>query len=748
MTTGSPIKVTFYIFIVITLIHIIVSAAAPVQRCGFRFAPLPETAGHDATGAAPFPTPVYAADPRAGAPVNLGFFHFDDVHANESFSPWYESKGDFYVMTGGFPFLDGNRLFFEVQSKNGMTKRLDITDGENTEVLVLRKLSLKSALNPAECPCKIRIAAKRTASGNKNTWFAVSEPFIITDKSGQLMSVLRIILSVFAAMTLIFGPGLAMRTYLRDDSLLRAAAFIPLPGILISATCGLVCWRAAPQISPQIISTAFALISLFFCAYVLETRGSIVSKAQWKLFGIVFVVILIATARGSYSVGPYGEMYGHTISRTLDAGGRPDSRIQYHVVQLVGNGLKPYSTAGSKYFYPWSFSSRTPLGGLAAAPLVFLAGGRPPLEMPLQAWSPFDCEGFAVYRIAMIVMASACLFGMFSAALALAGEAAAVFSVLLMSMTPFFIHEVYYSWPKLAAAGLVMTALYTVIARGPRLAGLCLGLGYLYHPMVVFAIPVILFVWIAVEGSGSLRELLTKRYRKMLLDGGIIVVTCGLFMILWQIANGDANRQSYFLQYILMSNAKLGAGLPAWLMSRVRSLANTLVPLYLYCFTGDAEQINSLHGRVPGIIPFCFQYCNTVPFGLGLTALVIYIKKIYSGARCHPIVFSVLILIPFFAFAVYWGYNITGLMPEGLHVWVMCVISFMVWTWKPQGFTKSQSIVLSLRGIEVIIMLIAPVWFSQAVWLDEVYYMNDIIMLAVMFGGTAMLVRKTLAIAS
>jgi hypothetical protein len=252
-----------------------------------------------------------------------------------------------------------------------------------------------------------------------------------------------------------------------------------------------------------------------------------------------------------------------------------------------------------------------------------------------------------------------------------------------------------------------------------------------------------------MKADGHLRELTFVKYRKILTDGGIIVMTCGLFILAWTIVNGDYGRQEFFLRYILMSHERLNAGVSAWCLSRLQSLANTVVPLYLYFVTGDAQEVNSLYGRVPGVIPFIFQYWNTVPFGFGLIGSGFIIKQAYKGAREHPLVFTWVIALPFFGFAIYWGFNITGLMPEGLHVWVMSVILFIAWIWqRPLVVTRSQALLLSLRGIEVLAMLIAPLWLSVDKRLDEVYYINDIIMLCVMFGGTAILARKTLEISS
>ncbi|MCG6552359.1 MAG: glycosyltransferase family 39 protein [Candidatus Magnetominusculus sp. LBB02] len=736
------VKVTLYVFMVMTLIHIVISIITPAWRfnSGFSFSSLPASVSNDAADEAAFASPVHVTDRRVGAPETMKFFSFFDGPAIEALSPWYDVNGGSYIMLGGFPFLEGNSLQIEAQATDGQPMRIELTDRVNPQgVMAMRKIRL----NAGQGLHKVRIAARQGAKGT-NTWFAVSEPFIITGKTRELMAVLRIFFSVAAAVTLLLGPGLALRILLSKDSVFRAAAFIVVPGIIMSAICGLICWLAAPYINTQLIAIAFALINLFLCIYCLNLRSAheLVSNIEWKALCIVFIVVLMAVGKAGYSVGPFEELHGGTISRTLDAGGRPDSRIQYHVVQLVANGLSPYSEAGKRFFYPWSFASRTPVGGLAAATLVLLAGGRPPVNKPMQAWSPFDNEGFAVYRAAMIVMSAACLLALFSVVSLIAGQKAGYFSVLLLSLTPFFVHEVYYSWPKLSTAGFVLMALYTVLARRPRQSGLFLGLGYLCHPMALLSLPVIIFVLIAASAGGS------KNYKKVFADSGIIAITFLMFPLLWMVVNGSAERQAYFTQYVLMVDGKQGASLCAWLTSRLKSLANTAIPLYLYFFTGSVKEVNSLHGLTPRIIPFMFQYWNTVPFGFGISALILLIKKTYQGAQLYPIVFTAALAAPFFGFAVYWGYNVTGLMPEGLHVWVLSVLIFIVWTWRPLSITKTQAVVLSLRGVEVLIMLIAPVWLSVEKRLDEVYYVNDIVMLCVMFGAAAILVKKTLGLSS
>ena len=102
----------------------------------------------------------------------------------------------------------------------------------------------------------------------------------------------------------------------------------------------------------------------------------------------------LAVARSLWSLGPPGELYAGTIYRTLDVGHQPDSRISFHVVELIANGNSPFGTAADSYFFPYTFSDRGPLAGLASAPLILLSGETPPAVIGTPPWLPFDPQGF------------------------------------------------------------------------------------------------------------------------------------------------------------------------------------------------------------------------------------------------------------------------------------------------------------------------------------------------------------------
>ena len=78
-----------------------------------------------------------------------------------------------------------------------------------------------------------------------------------------------------------------------------------------------------------------------------------------------------AIGRALWSLGPEGELFAGTISRTLQVGDRSDSRIPFLIPQLIAHHHGPYSQIATEYFAPYNFSSRGPLPGLASAPIVF-----------------------------------------------------------------------------------------------------------------------------------------------------------------------------------------------------------------------------------------------------------------------------------------------------------------------------------------------------------------------------------------
>ena len=130
--------------------------------------------------------------------------------------------------------------------------------------------------------------------------------------------------------------------------------------------------------------------------------------------------------------------------------------------------------------------------GLASTPIVLLAGGHPPTAYPEAPWAPFDSRGFMAYRLAMMTFACTAFVSLWDLTRRLAGAGAARVALLLAATTPFLVHEVWFTWPKLlarvdGAAGRRSS----VIGGRPLWAGLLAGLAYLMHPVALLSLPVL-----------------------------------------------------------------------------------------------------------------------------------------------------------------------------------------------------------------------------------------------------------------
>ena len=93
------------------------------------------------------------------------------------------------------------------------------------------------------------------------------------------------------------------------------------------------------------------------------------------------------------------------------------------------------------------------------------------------------------YRLAMMSFAAIAFLALWDLVRRLAGRRGAYFAVLLAATTPFLVHEVWFTWPKMVAAAMVLLAAICVIQRRPLQGGLLVGFGYLMHPGALLAVP-------------------------------------------------------------------------------------------------------------------------------------------------------------------------------------------------------------------------------------------------------------------
>lgn len=567
-----------------------------------------------------------------------------------------------------------------------------------------------------------------------------------------VVAVLRLVLATSTALTLVLGPGLAARAALAERGRSFPFVLVPIPGpALLAAIAGLA-WWGAPRVSPHLVVAALSTPLVIAVLVVSSRPARPVADGAWatKALLIVVVVLAIAVAKGTWSPGPAGELYGGTVSRTLEVGGRSDSRISFHVVQLVAFGTGPYGDRGRAYFAPYSFSHRGPLAGMAASSVVLLSGSRVPVEMPDQPWSPVDPQGFAVYRLTMSTMAIGSLLILFALVSRLFGPQIGYRAILVAALTPFLVHETYFTWPKLQAAGLVLVAAYLVLEGRPGWAGLAMGAGYLIHPMVLLSLPALAVLWPLVQRQGvdrnGGRRLAKVRVLVGLAAMGVGALVC---LLLWRVVNGGNFAQGSFVaDNLLRTDAGPVSGAWSWLAGRLSSVLNTLVPLHLVVRDADHPAVNSIFGPSSGVVHFYFQYWTGLPFGFGITALPVLVASLARTARRAPAVFATVIVLPFVIFATFWGGDATGLLREGMHVWVLTIVVAVVWTLArrrapSRALARREAGCLAFRAIEVFLMLTVPAAVGSGALVQRQFLATDIVALAVMVAGLSWLAYES-----
>jgi hypothetical protein len=551
----------------------------------------------------------------------------------------------------------------------------------------------------------------------------------------QLVDLARVAGATGLAVTLLLGPGLLWRAM---SSRAIGLAFLPLPGLLLLAATGLLAWALAGSADPELVCFAIAAPALGLLLGGLLTAGSeplLDREERWVLL-VVGCALGLAIARAIWSLGPEGELYGGTIARTLEVGDRPDSRIPYHVVQLVGEGNGPYSEAAAQYFAPYNFSSRGPIAGLAGAPIVLISGGRPPLPLPEDPWQPFDAQGFMAYRLAMMTFAATAFLAVWELTRRLGGDRAARVAVLLAATTPFLVHEIWFTWPKLLAAYFVLLAGICVVGRRPLAAGLLVGIGYLAHPGALLGLSslVLLALW-PLSGADWRRPRIGSA--ALLLGGAAAGV------LVWRLVNGDHYTQDSFFEYLAATEFDFDPTVGEWLAHRAVSVGNTLVPLLLPLGSPDSGSINVVGGSSPGVVHFFFQYWNTLPFAVAIVFFPLLLASLWRAARRWPWPVFATVVAPFVGFAIYWGSFRSGLMREGLQAWALALFVVVAVQQRSAGFPWLRSnpirALLTLRVLELALVAVGPTLITRHELIDSAFVVTDLVALAGMVGLSACL---------
>jgi len=518
-----------------------------------------------------------------------------------------------------------------------------------------------------------------------------------TTHTQEALDLVRVALTTCLAVTMVIGPGIAVRALLGRPIRL---GFLPLYGLGVLLLTGCLAWCLHGVVGTDVACLAVVGPVLGLMLGILLGAGpeDFLTPEEQRALLLLGIPIGLAIARSLWSLGPIGELDAGQIGHNLVTEGRPDSHTSYVVAEMVAHGTKPYGAEGHGLFLPYLFSSRGPAAGVASAPIVLVTGGRPVLGVPNQHWEPFDAQGFMAYRIAMIAMSATALLTLWQLVRRLAGSRAARLALVLGISTPFVFAELIFTWPKLLAASFILLAALWLFERKPLRAGMSVGVGYLLHPGALLG-----YLALGPLALWPLRGARLKRpqLRTLLL----MAAGTALFVGVWTIANHGHNTQSGFLDYLEEAGPDYHPSLWKWIGFRLTSLADTTVPLYLPIFQDHNVSINTLFGTSPGVSHFFFQYWTGVPFGFAILFFPILLVSLWRFAKRWPWPFFAVVAIPFVLFWVYWGNGSSGFLREGMQAWVLAVLAVVAveqaasrFSWMRSGVIRA---ILVLRAFEV-----------------------------------------------
>jgi hypothetical protein len=527
--------------------------------------------------------------------------------------------------------------------------------------------------------------------------------------AGEALDLIRVGCTTALAVALLLGPGILWRAV---GGRRVKLGFLFLPGLGLLAATGGLAWLLAGSVEPKLVCFAiFApALGLMLGALIGSGPGDLLDPEERRALLYVSLVLGIAVGRSVWSLGTVGELYEGTISRSLVAEPRSDSRISYFVPQLIAHAKGPYSPDASSLFAPYNFSTRGPLPGMASAPIVLLTGGKPELGAPEAPWRPFDPQGFMAYRLAMMTFSCTVLISLWELVRRIGGDRAACLALLLGISTPFVFADLWFTWPKLLAASFVLLGGLCVLERRPLRGGLSVGVGYLMHPSALLSLSAIgpLALW------PPRQDQCWPHWRRPELRSALLVLLgAAACFAAWRLLNSSHFSQASFFKYFLQAYPSIHPSVGEWIDFRLASLGNTLVPLFLPVFYDHSVSINTFGGISPGVVHFFFQYWTGVPFGFALLFLPLLAVSLWRALRRWPWPVTATVLFPFAFFLFYWGASITGILREGFQWWPFAVLAVVALQQRAEGFPWLRSrplrAILALRAVEVLAVAVGPV---------------------------------------
>jgi hypothetical protein len=563
----------------------------------------------------------------------------------------------------------------------------------------------------------------------------------------------RTVLTTAAACCLVLGPGFALRANATTRRFVESAAHVWVPGFLYLVGVGVAVWVLESRVAPE--TTAVVLVVPIPVWVWWATRrtaaATLATAGERVVLLIVGLVLAIGIGKAMWSKYAPAELFANSIARTFDPNWASDPRLQYGVVSLVAHGQGPYSKDAYQYFGPYEFSDRGPIAGLAAVPTVLSGGAKPPVVLPIFVpWEPYDVQGYAAYRILLMLLGATVLLGSYAVLRRFLTEHLAIAATLLIATTPFVVHETYFIWPKLLAASLGLSALVAVFRRHPLTAGLLLGLSYVAHPSGLFIVPGVLLTWLVLLGRGADGVQRCRGYPqtrwlvRWSVDAAWIVAGTGVVVVAWLVTN-EPHVRNTFASYLVSANNVHPVGLGTWVNFRIENLADTLVPFRLYVHEAHTRALNSFYGPSPNIDRFALSYPDSLPFGVGLLYYPVYLTGLVVFARRATLLFLVSILLPFLGFIIFWGFSVDLLHSALQFLFVISVMAaFLGHTVLPERgralgsrtWGRVVQCAASSHAIEILVMVMLPVVVTNGVVSSGLFLPTDLLALTLMAGAT------------
>ncbi len=757
--TSRPAKRTradfiCWTFCALTFAYLVSGIFFPVKRIGLPISPLAPISSQpsEMSGTGFARGAVYPATLQPQLSARLPFFGSwigSDNSVGSMRSAWYPAKSEFNIFVAGYPTRPGLQMSLEVRTGSNDIVSVPVSLEKDPG---LQWQSVTLSLKAVKAPKEFRIVATDQSKA-WGGWLGVSAPFVpAAPLSVGFFHQLTLVLMATAAAILFFlSPGLVLRQLvLGSRGRLLEFIWIPIPGLLGLSLLGLFVWIGPRFLSARLISRVGLALLFFFVVYRLAQVPLATYTSTLERGAILVLIVLVAVAVGksTYSLGPVGELYRGTISRTLEVGDRSDSRISYCTAEMVALRSRPYSAFAGLMLGPWNFSDRGPLAALAVTPLILAGPSKIPGTVPDQTWMLFDPEGFAAYRIAMIAMACCGLLITFGISKWILPEPWALLAYLVTVTAPFAIHEIYFTWPKIVAASFVLLAAYLILRSRYFLAGFFLGIGYLFHPSTLLSVPTLLGLIILRPIAPHITARLSvEKVRQWAMHFAALFSGLAIWLLAWRLINRHHFAQSGFVFFYLQADRQV-ATLGNWLQDRLNSLLNTLLPLNLFLFHRKEYFVNAIEAPSPPIVEFFFQPWTGVPFGGGVLFFFCLLRLAYTAFTKARAWFMLLIVVPFLVFTAYWGAASSGVLREGMHAWFLSlmigsVIILYRFAASHQTFFRFLNFAVLFRGVEILLMLLLPTIWTQQKVIQQRYWISDTLSLLVMFAGTIWLVWFT-----